>query len=204
MYSAEISVTELRSTRFPTSLGNDMLTVRTAVSRSSQRSASSRKRLFLRSPREGLRGFIAKFTVLKGAQRELWLTFLIKFLIYTAYSVTNKTMVLVAVEGSRLQRSGGRSAGRLGLGAGNDRLHFARRLAHGRDRVAPDFFPRRRDLHRRSQRDGVTTIPWLALACGVLPLAVGEALGHAGVAGGDAALLHDSAAFDLVLDHLHE
>ena len=42
----------------------------------------------------GLRGFIAKFTVLKGAQRELWLTFLIKFLIYTAYSVTNKTMIL--------------------------------------------------------------------------------------------------------------
>ena len=42
----------------------------------------------------GLRGFIAKFTVLKGAQRELWLTFLIKFFIYTAYSVTNKTMVL--------------------------------------------------------------------------------------------------------------
>src|SRR5947208_11555221 len=40
------------------------------------------------------RGFLAKFTVLKGAQRELWLTFLIKFLIYTAYSVTNKTMVL--------------------------------------------------------------------------------------------------------------
>src|SRR6266542_5805468 len=26
----------------------------------------------------GLRGFLAKFTVLKGAQRELWLTFLIK------------------------------------------------------------------------------------------------------------------------------
>ena len=42
----------------------------------------------------GLHGFIAKFTVLKGARRELWLTFLIKFLIYTAYSVTNKTMVL--------------------------------------------------------------------------------------------------------------
>src|SRR5436190_20517946 len=42
----------------------------------------------------GLRGFIAKFTVLRGAQRELWLTFLIKFFIYTAYSVTNKRMVL--------------------------------------------------------------------------------------------------------------
>jgi len=41
----------------------------------------------------GFLGFLAKFTVLKGARRELWLTFLIKFLIYTAYSVTNKTMV---------------------------------------------------------------------------------------------------------------
>ena len=37
---------------------------------------------------------MAKFAVLKGAKRELWLTFLIKFLIHTAYSVTNKTMVL--------------------------------------------------------------------------------------------------------------
>src|SRR2546423_6792247 len=45
-------------------------------------------------PVRGLASFISKFTVLKGAQRELWLTFLIKFLIYTAYSVTNKTMVL--------------------------------------------------------------------------------------------------------------
>src|ERR1700740_3593941 len=43
---------------------------------------------------KGLSGFFSKFTVLKGAQRELWLTFLIKLLIYTAYSVTNKTMAL--------------------------------------------------------------------------------------------------------------
>src|SRR3982074_1260984 len=42
----------------------------------------------------GLAGFIGKFTVMRGAQRELWLTFLLKFLIYVAYSVTNKTMVL--------------------------------------------------------------------------------------------------------------
>src|SRR5947207_13626674 len=39
-------------------------------------------------------GFVGKFTVIFGARRELWLTFLIKLLIYTAYSVTNKTMVL--------------------------------------------------------------------------------------------------------------
>ncbi len=45
-------------------------------------------------PPRGFAGFIAKFTVLRGARRELWLTFLIKFLIYTAYSVTNKTLVL--------------------------------------------------------------------------------------------------------------
>src|ERR1019366_4112913 len=42
----------------------------------------------------GLSGFISKFTVLKDAPRELWLTFLIKLLIYTAYSVTNKTLIL--------------------------------------------------------------------------------------------------------------
>src|SRR4029077_5446920 len=45
-------------------------------------------------PPSAIAGFIGKFTVLKGARRELWLTFLIKLLIYTAYSVTNKTMVL--------------------------------------------------------------------------------------------------------------
>ena len=45
-------------------------------------------------PARGFAGFIGKFTVLRGAQRELWLTFLIKFLIYTAYSITNKTMIL--------------------------------------------------------------------------------------------------------------
>src|SRR3981189_577024 len=42
----------------------------------------------------GLRGFLAKFTVLKGAQRELWLTFAIKLLIISAYSITNKTLIL--------------------------------------------------------------------------------------------------------------
>src|SRR5947207_5139456 len=45
-------------------------------------------------PPSAISGFIGKFTVLRGAQRDLWLTFLIKLLIYTAYSVTNKTMVL--------------------------------------------------------------------------------------------------------------
>ena len=42
----------------------------------------------------GPRGFVAKFTVLKGAQRELWLTFLIKLFIISAYAITNKTLIL--------------------------------------------------------------------------------------------------------------
>src|SRR4051812_14149225 len=40
------------------------------------------------------RGFIGRFMVLKGAARELWLVFLIKWLSITAYSITNKTFVL--------------------------------------------------------------------------------------------------------------
>ena len=39
-------------------------------------------------------GFLRKFTVLKGAARELWLTFLIKFLSVAAYAVTNLTIKL--------------------------------------------------------------------------------------------------------------
>ncbi|HEY4757357.1 MAG TPA: hypothetical protein VIH43_02270, partial [Chthoniobacterales bacterium] len=42
----------------------------------------------------GLRGFFAKFAVLRTAQRELWLTFVIKLLIIAAYSITNKTLIL--------------------------------------------------------------------------------------------------------------
>src|SRR6266498_4823711 len=45
-------------------------------------------------PRRGLSGFFAKFAVLKNAQRELWLTFAIKFLAVAAYSLSNKTFVL--------------------------------------------------------------------------------------------------------------
>src|SRR5438270_13433089 len=41
-----------------------------------------------------MRRFVAKLTILGSAKRELWLTFLIKLLIYTAYSITNKTLVL--------------------------------------------------------------------------------------------------------------
>ncbi len=125
----------------------------------------------------GLRGFLAKFTVLKGAQRELWLTFLIKFLIYTAYSVTNKTMVLwLSKDLGFSDQAAGALVGwvwapamtvfTLLAGSVTDAIGLRRTFFVG---VAICTVARSVMV--------ITTIPWLALACGVLPLAVGEALG---------------------------
>lgn len=125
----------------------------------------------------GLRGFLAKFTVLKGAQRELWLTFLIKFLIYTAYSVTNKTMVLwLSKDLGFSDQAAGALVGwvwapamtifTLLAGSVTDAIGLRRTFFLG---VAICTVARSVMV--------VTTIPSLALACGVLPLAIGEALG---------------------------
>jgi MFS family permease len=125
----------------------------------------------------GLGGFIAKFTVLRGAQRELWLTFLIKFLIYTAYSVTNKTMVLwLSKDLGFSDQAAGALVGwvwapamtvfTLLAGSLTDAIGLRRTFFLG---VAICTVARSVMV--------VTTIPSLALACGVLPLAVGEALG---------------------------
>ena len=128
-------------------------------------------------PRHGFGGFIAKFTVLKGAKRELWLTFLIKFLIYTAYSVTNKTMVLwLSKDLGYSDQAAGALVGwvwapamtvfTLLAGSLTDAIGLRRTFFLG---VAICTVARSVMV--------VTTIPSLALACGVLPLAVGEALG---------------------------
>ena len=125
----------------------------------------------------GLRGFLANFTVLKGAQRELWLTFLIKFLIYTAYSITNKTMVLwLSKDLGFSDQAAGALVGwvwapamtvfTLLAGSLTDAIGLRRTFFLG---VAICTVARSVMV--------VTTNPTLALACGVLPLAVGEALG---------------------------
>src|SRR3954469_6109666 len=122
-------------------------------------------------------GFIGKFTVLRTARRELWLTFLIKFLIYTAYSVTNKTMVLWLSEDLGFTDHAARAlvgwvwapamtvftllAGSLTDAIGLRRTFF---LGVGICAFARSVMT-------------FTTTPSLALACGLLPLAVGEALG---------------------------
>ena len=125
----------------------------------------------------GAGGFIAKFTVLRGAQRELWLTFLIKFLIYTAYSVTNKTMVLwLSKDLGFSDQAAGALVGwvwapamtifTLLAGSLTDAIGLRRTFFLG---VAICTMARTVMV--------TTTIPSLALVCGVLPLAVGEALG---------------------------
>ena len=84
----------------------------------------------------------------------------------------------VAIEGPWVQRSSSRGAGRLGMGAGNDDLHVACRVDHGRHRVAPILFSLASLFAQLLAASwSLQRIPSLALACGVLPLAVGEALG---------------------------
>ncbi len=128
-------------------------------------------------PRNFFSGFLAKFTVLKGARRELWLTFLIKFLIYTAYSVTNKTMVLwLSKDLGFSDQSAGAIVGwvwapamtifTLLAGSVTDAIGLRRTFFIG---VAICTFARTVMV--------TTTTPALALVCGVLPLAIGEALG---------------------------
>jgi hypothetical protein len=125
----------------------------------------------------GIHGFIAKFTVLKTARRELWLTFLIKLLIYTAYSITNKTLTywLSADLGFSDQMAGAlvgwvwapaMTVFTLLAGSLTDAIGLRRTFFLG---VAICTFARSVMVF--------TTIPWLALLCGLLPLAIGEALG---------------------------
>ncbi|MGH8102373.1 MAG: MFS transporter [Chthoniobacterales bacterium] len=126
---------------------------------------------------KGFGGFIAKFTVLKGAQRELWLTFLIKFFIYTAYSITNKTMVLWL---SKDLGFSDQAAGELVAWVWAPAMTVFTLLAGS----ITDAIGLRRTFFLGVAICAVartvmitTTIPSLALACGILPLAVGEALG---------------------------
>src|SRR5213594_3700131 len=125
----------------------------------------------------GVRGFLAKFTVLRGAQRNLWLTFLIKFLIYTAYSVTNKTMVLwLSKDLGFSDQAAGALVGWVWAPAMTVFTLLAGSLTDAIGLRSTFFLGVAICTVARSVMV-VTTIPSLALACGVLPLAVGEALG---------------------------
>jgi MFS family permease len=125
----------------------------------------------------GLGGFIAKFTVLKGAQRELWLTFAIKLLIILAYSITNKTLIFWL--SSDLGFNDQHASELVGWVWAPAMTVFT--LLAG---SFTDAFGLRRTfflgvfvcLIARTVM-AFSTIPWLSLAGGLIPLAIGEALG---------------------------
>ncbi len=125
----------------------------------------------------GLAGFFAKFAVLKSARRDLWLTFLIKFLIYTAYSVTNKTMVLwLSKDLGFSDQAAGALVGWAWAPAMTVFTLLAGSLTDAIGLRRTFFLGAGICTFARCVMIG-TTNPALALACGMLPLAVGEALG---------------------------
>jgi MFS family permease len=121
-------------------------------------------------------GFLGKFTVLQGAARELWLTFAVKFLAVAAYAVTNLTLklwlssefgysdqqALALVLGWSLTMT----VVTLLVGSLTDALGLRRTFFLG---VWVCLFAR--------LVMALATNRWLALLGGLLPLAVGEALG---------------------------
>ena len=127
-------------------------------------------------PKTAAARFLGKFTVLKGAPRELWLIFGIKFLGITAYKITNLTLVLW------LSSDFGYSdRGALGLVAAWSLSMTVFTLLVG---SLTDALGLRKTfflgiwvcLAARAVMV-FATVKWLALAGGLVPLALGEALG---------------------------
>jgi MFS family permease len=128
-------------------------------------------------PAGGLSGFLAKFTVLKGAQRELWLTFLIKLLIICAYSVTNKTLTLwLSSDLGFSDQFAGALVGWVWAPAMTVFTLLAGSLTDALGLRRTFFLGVFVCLVARTVMV-VSSVPWLALAGGLLPLAIGEALG---------------------------
>jgi MFS family permease len=120
--------------------------------------------------------FLDKFMVLRGAMRELWVVFIIKFLAIAAYAVTNSTLVLWL--SSDLGYSDGQAgwlvaawsisitAMILVVGSLTDAIGFRKAFFLG---TWVCIFARTVLVLTLSRS--------LALAAGLLPLALGEALG---------------------------
>jgi MFS family permease len=126
------------------------------------------------TPQAGKR-FMGKFTVLNGAARELWLTFAAKLLVIAAYALSNWTLVLwleSAFGYGDKQALGFVAFWSLAMtmvillvGPVTDALGLRRTLFLGIGICA---------VSRGVM--AFTSIQWLALAGGMFPLAVGEAL----------------------------
>ncbi len=128
------------------------------------------------APPPGVQGFFAKFGVLRGASRELWLTFIIKILNIAAYSVTNMTIALwlSADLGYDDQKALAIVAawslvmtiGSILVGSFTDAVGLRR-----------TFFIGTWLLIVARAVMVLANLKWLALVCGLFPVAVGEALG---------------------------
>lgn len=120
-------------------------------------------------------GFLSKFTVLKGAARELWITFVVKLLVIAAYALSNSTLVLWL--SSDLGYSDQRA---LGLVAAWSLLMTAITLLVGSltDAIGlrKTFFLGVWICIVARAVMAFTSLKWLALTGGLFPLAVGEAL----------------------------
>jgi MFS family permease len=124
------------------------------------------------------RNFFQKFTILKGAPRELWLLFALKFVSVAAYSVTNRTLVLWLSSDFHFSDQ---SAGAIISGAWAPAMTLITLLVGS----VTDAIGLRKTfilgvficLFARCMMV-VSTVEWLALSLGLFPLAVGEALGN--------------------------
>ena len=120
-------------------------------------------------------GFIGKFTVLRGAARELWITFLLKWLGVLAYALVNSTLVLWLSYDLGYDDV---AAGYLVFGWASALTFFSVLAGSLTDAIGL----------RKTFLLGIstcvfarvvltfTTVKWLAIFFGLLPLAIGEAL----------------------------
>src|SRR6266853_6306507 len=130
-----------------------------------------------RAATTGFLGFLAKFTVLKGAQRQLWLTFAIKLLIISAYSITNKTLILwLSSDLGFSDQAAGALIGWVWAPAMTVFTLLAGSLTDALGLRRTFFLGAAVCLVARAVMVFATT-PALALAGGLFPLVIGEALG---------------------------
>ena len=127
--------------------------------------------------RKGWGGFFDKFGVLKGAQRELWLTFVIKLLVIAAYSVTNKTLVLwLSADMGYSDQAAGVLIGWIWAPAMTVFTLLAGSVTDALGLRRTFFFGVCVCLVARAVMV-VSTVKWIALGAGLFPLVIGEALG---------------------------
>ena len=120
-------------------------------------------------------GFLDKFTVFKGAARELWITFAVKFLGVAAYKLMNVTLVLWLSSDFGFSDQ---AALRLVLAWSLSMTVVTLLVGSLTDAIGlrKTFFLGVWICVIARAVMAFTTVKWLALACGLFPLAVGEAL----------------------------